>query len=131
MRAASVALACSGTVTTELALAGCPMVVGYRLGHVTHFLARFIIRTKLITLVNIAAGREIVPEFIQDRCNGPALAQAVGDLLDDRAAARRQVLAQNAALDSMGRAMGDPADRAADAVIAALKTPSLSRSDWL
>ena len=35
MKAATVALACSGTVTTELALAGCPMVVGYRLGPVT------------------------------------------------------------------------------------------------
>jgi lipid-A-disaccharide synthase len=123
MRAATVALACSGTVTTELALAGCPIVVGYRLGHVTHFLARFIIRTKLITLVNIAAGREIAPEFIQDRCNGPTLAEALAQRLDDPALAARQVAEQNTALDGMGRTMGDPADHAADAVIAVLQRP--------
>ncbi|MGA0600670.1 lipid-A-disaccharide synthase [Caulobacter sp. KR2-114] len=128
MRAADAALACSGTVTTELALAGCPMIVGYRLGHVTHFLARFIIRTPYITLVNIAAGREIAPEFIQDRCNGPALAQALAALLDDPAAAARQVAAQNAALDGMGRTMGDPADRAAEAVIAELGEQGLRRT---
>lgn len=120
MRAANAALACSGTVTTELAMAGCPMIVGYRLGNVTHFLARFIVRTRFITLVNIAAGREVAPEFIQDRCNGPALAQALGRLLDDPAATARQAAEQNAALDGMGRTMGDPADHAAEAVIAML-----------
>jgi len=120
MRAANVALACSGTVTTELALAGCPMVVGYRLGHVTHFLARFIIRTRFITLVNIAAGREIAPEFVQDRCNGAALAEVLARLLDDPAAAARQIVEQNGALDDMGRGIGDPAGRAADAVVSML-----------
>ena len=47
MKAATVALACSGTVTTELALAGCPMVVGYRLGPVTYALLKRLIRTPL------------------------------------------------------------------------------------
>jgi lipid-A-disaccharide synthase len=55
MKAATVALACSGTVTTELALAGVPMVVGYRLGHVTHAVLKRLIRTPYITLFNIAA----------------------------------------------------------------------------
>ncbi len=116
MRAASVALACSGTVTTELALAGRPMVVGYRLGQVTHFLARFIIRTPFITLVNIAARARVVPELIQDACNGPDLARELAKLLDDPALAARQVAAQNAALDGMGRDMGDPSERAADVI---------------
>ena len=116
MRAATVALACSGTVTTELALAGRPMVVGYRLGHVTHFLARFIIRTPYITLVNIAARARVVPELIQDACNGPDLAREVAKLLEGPALAARQVAAQNAALDIMGRDMGDPAERAADVI---------------
>jgi len=121
MRAATVALACSGTVTTELALAGCPMVVGYRLGRVTHFLARFIIRTPYITLVNIAARALVAPELIQDACNGPALAAELARRLDDPALAARQVAAQNAALDLMGRGMGDPAERAADVVVGMLQ----------
>ncbi|HEX7758791.1 MAG TPA: lipid-A-disaccharide synthase [Caulobacteraceae bacterium] len=121
MRAATVALACSGTVTTELALAGCPMVVGYRLGQVTHFLARFIIRTPYITLVNIAAGAPVVPELIQGACNGPALAREVTRRLDDPELAAAQVAAQNAALDGMGRHMGDPAQRAAAVVVDILR----------
>ena len=125
MRAATVALACSGTVTTELALAGCPMVVGYRLGHVTHFLARFIIRTKLITLVNIAAGREIAPELLQDACEGEALAREVARRLDDPALRERQAAEQSAALDKMGRGMPDPSEAAADALIDFLKARGL------
>ena len=121
MRAATVALACSGTVTTELALAGCPMVVGYRLGRVTYFLARLIVRTPYITLVNIAAKAPVAPELIQDDCNGPALAAALARRLDDPALAARQVAAQNAALDLMGRHMGDPAERAAEVVMGMLQ----------
>jgi lipid-A-disaccharide synthase len=121
MRAATAALACSGTVTTELALAGCPMVVGYRLGHVTHFLARFIIRTPFIVLANIASGREVTPEFVQDRCNGEALARALARLLDHPTAVAAQVAAQNSALEAMGQGVGDPSERAADVVVSMLK----------
>lgn len=120
MKAATVALACSGTVTTELAMAGCPMVVGYRLGNVTHLVARFLIRTPYITLINIAAQAFVAPEFIQDACNGPALAREIALRLDDSALRARQIAAQNAALDKMGRGLGDPATRAADAVLKVL-----------
>jgi lipid-A-disaccharide synthase len=78
MKAATVALACSGTVTTELALAGAPMVVGYRLGPVTHAILKRLIRTKYITLFNIAAQAFVAPELVQDDCNGAALAREVG-----------------------------------------------------
>jgi lipid-A-disaccharide synthase len=83
MKAATVALACSGTVTTQLALAGVPMVVGYRLGRLTYALLKPIIRTRYITLFNIAAGEEIAPERVQDACNGPALAAEIARRLDD------------------------------------------------
>jgi lipid-A-disaccharide synthase len=120
--AATVALACSGSVTTELALAGCPMVVGYRLGALTHAILKRLITTRYITLFNIAAGREVAPELVQDRCTGPALAATVGALLDDPERRAHQIERQNAALDAMGRQdIGDPAERAADAVIEILK----------
>ncbi len=68
MSAASVALACSGTVTTELATQKCPMVVGYKLGWVTWAIARlFLMKSKYITLSNIAVDEEIIPELIQTR----------------------------------------------------------------
>lgn len=117
MKAATVALACSGTVTTELALAGVPMVVGYRLGPVTHALLKRLIRTKYITLFNIAAQAFVAPELVQDDCNGPALAREAALRLDDPALRAAQIEAQYAALDKMGRGGPDPSEAAADAVL--------------
>jgi lipid-A-disaccharide synthase len=116
MKAATVALACSGTVTTELALAGCPMVVGYRIGEVSYQILRRLIRTRFITLFNIAAGEAVAPELIQKDCSGPALAAAVAERLDDPALRARQIAAQNAALEKMGRGGPDPSIRAAQVV---------------
>jgi len=117
MKAATVALACSGTVTTELALAGVPVVVGYRLGPVTYALLKRLIRTKYITLFNIAAQDFVAPELVQNDCNGPALAREVATRLDDPAARHAQVEAQYAALDKMGRGGPDPSEAAAEAVL--------------
>src|SRR5690606_5689802 len=73
-----VALACSGTVTTELAAQGAAIVVGYKLGWVTWAMARLVLmRSRFITLLNVAAGREGAPEFGQTRlapATGPGAA---------------------------------------------------------
>ncbi len=120
MRAATVALACSGTVTTELALAGCPMVVAYRVGRITYAILKRLLRTRYATLFNIAAGAEIAPEFLQNDCTPERLTAALAARLDDPLLRRQQVERQNAALQRMGQGGGDPAERAAAAVIEAL-----------
>jgi len=117
MAGATAALACSGTVSTELALAGPPVVVGYRIGAVTYAVLKRILRTPWISLVNVAAGRMIMPEFIQDRCTGDNLARAVSPLLDDPRARAEQVAGQQAALAQMGRGGPDPSEAAALAVL--------------
>ena len=124
MKAATVALACSGTVTTEVAMAGVPMVVGYRLGNLTHAILKHLIRTPYITLFNIAAKDFVAPELVQDDCNGPALAREVAKRLDDPELRRRQVEAQAAALLKMGRGGPDPSEAAADAVLTLLARPA-------
>ena len=116
MAAATVALACSGSVTTELALAGCPMVVGYRIGPMTYSILRHLIRTPYITLFNIAAQAFVAPEFVQAECTGEKLARAVAERLDDADLRARQVAAQDAALLKMGRGGPDPAEKAAEVV---------------
>ncbi|HTK34991.1 MAG TPA: lipid-A-disaccharide synthase [Caulobacteraceae bacterium] len=121
LRAGTLALACSGTATTELAMAGCPMVVGYRLGAATHAVLRRLIRTPYVVLLNIAAGEMIVPERIQGQCTGAILAADLAARLDDPALRAAQVAAQNAALDKMGRGQGDPAGLAAEAVLAIVR----------
>ncbi len=122
MAAATVALACSGSVTTELALLGCPMVVAYRVGALTYQVLRRLVTARFITLFNIAAGEAVAPEFIQADCTGERLAAALAERLDDPARRRRQIDAQFAALEAMGRDPGpSPADRAADVVLALLR----------
>ena len=120
MGGATLALACSGTLTLELAMAGRPMVVAYRVGSLTHVLLKRLITTRYITLFNIAAGEEIAPEFVQDDCTGEKLAGALGDRLTDPALCASQVERQNAALIQMGRGMVDPSETAADAIVALL-----------
>ena len=117
MKAATVALACSGTVTTELALAGCPMVVGYRLGPFTHAILKRLIRTRWITLFNIAAQDFVAPEMVQDDCNGADLAREIALRLDDPALRASQVARQDAALIKMGRGGPDANEAAANAIL--------------
>lgn len=118
--AATVALACSGTVTTELALAGAPVVVGYRIGRITYAILKRLLRTPWITLFNIAAGRFVAPEFVQHECTAENLAGAVAARLDDPGLRARQVAEQNAALELMGRGRPDPSEAAAEAVLKVL-----------
>ncbi|HMO42380.1 MAG TPA: lipid-A-disaccharide synthase [Phenylobacterium sp.] len=122
MKAATVALACSGTVTTELAMAGAPMVVGYRLAPLTYVILKRLIRTPYVTLFNIAAQDFVAPELIQQDCNGPALAREVGRRLDDAPLREAQVSAQFQALDKMGRGGPDPSEAAAQAVLDVVKS---------
>ncbi|WP_404979744.1 lipid-A-disaccharide synthase [Caulobacter segnis] len=123
--AGDVALACSGTVTTELALAGRPMVVGYKTGAITYAILKRLMKPRWITLFNIAADRTVAPEFIQDACEGEALARAVGELLDDPKRGARQTAEQYEALDRMGRGMPDPSEAAATAMIDFLRARGL------
>ena len=115
--AATAALACSGTVTTELALAGCPMVVGYRLGPVSYRLVMLVFKSPWVTMFNIAAQDEIAPELLQDDCEGAKLAAAVAARLDDEALRNAQIDAQFEAVRKMGRPEIDPSELAADAVL--------------
>jgi lipid-A-disaccharide synthase len=124
MGAATAALACSGTVTTELAQAGCPMVVAYRMGPFTNFAAQRLLRTRWITLFNVAAGRFIAPERIQGRCTGAVLAADIARLLDDPERRNRQAREQSAALEIMRGGIGDPAAAAAAAIIDVLEARS-------
>ena len=121
MVAATVALACSGTVTTELALAGTPMVVGYVTSDLTFALLKMLFKPRWVTLFNIAADDTVAPELLQTACTGEALAAEVGKRLDDPALRARQIAAQHAALDRMGRGMPDPSEAAATALLAFLK----------
>jgi lipid-A-disaccharide synthase len=119
MRGATLTLAASGTVATEVALAGSCMVIAYKVSWITYVLLKLVATTKLVCLINIAAKREIVPEMIQYLCTGPQIARKLAERLDSPALRARQAADQTEALALLGPKGGaDPSERAADAVIA-------------
>ena len=117
MAGCTAALAASGTVATELALCGAPMVIGYRIGELSYTVLKRLMRAKFVTLFNIAADREIAPERLQAQCTGESLAQSLSGLFSDPRRRTLQIADQNAALTLMGRGQGDPSERAALAIL--------------
>ncbi|MBB3882818.1 lipid-A-disaccharide synthase [Acetobacter oeni] len=119
--AAGAALTKSGTSTLELALAGVPMAVTYRVNPVTAAIARRLIRVPYVAMVNLLAGRRLVPELLQEQCRPDLLAATVVRLITDPAVAAAQragfadVLAGLRAAGAM-----EPADAAADEILAML-----------
>jgi lipid-A-disaccharide synthase len=93
LRAADVALCKSGTTTLEAAIADCPMIVAYRTGRISYAVARRLVKVPHIGLVNVVAGREVAPEFIQDAIVPSTMAAALVELLKPTSASRRRELA--------------------------------------
>ncbi|MBL6945943.1 MAG: lipid-A-disaccharide synthase [Rhodospirillales bacterium] len=115
--AADVALAASGTVSLELALAGLPAVIAYKTSPVTAWLARRLVRVRFANLVNIVLDREAVPELIQENCRADAIAEALETLLGDKEVGKTQISAAETALQMLGAGGPSPSHRAADAVL--------------
>jgi lipid-A-disaccharide synthase len=88
---ATAALAASGTVTLELALAGTPMVVGYKVEPLTGPIVRRMIKAHSVVLPNLVLGENVFPEFIQQDCTPSNLADALGRLLADGPERTRQL----------------------------------------
>jgi lipid-A-disaccharide synthase len=120
-RIARAALAKSGTVTLELALAGVPMVTAYKTGAVEAWIVLKAIDVKSVILANLVVGENVVPEFLQQDCTPEKLVPALREVLDDSKLRRRQVEAF-ARLDGI-MTTGDqpPGVRAADIVLATLR----------
>jgi lipid-A-disaccharide synthase len=120
-RIARAALAKSGTVTLELALAGVPMVAAYRAGAVEAWVMRRMIQVNSVILANLVVGENVVPEFIQQDCTPEKLLPALRDAMTESALRRRQLEAF-AKLDSiMSTGNRSPSVRAADIVLAAMR----------
>ncbi|MEO8623525.1 MAG: lipid-A-disaccharide synthase [bacterium] len=105
LRAADAAMCKSGTTTLEATVALCPMVVAYRVDRITYALARYVITIPFIGLVNVVAGKEIVPEFVQGALEPIAVANALEPLLDAGSPARAAMIQELARVRGM---LGEP-----------------------
>lgn len=128
--AAQAALAASGTVALELALARLPAVIAYRLNPVTVALYRRLIRVKYVNLVNLMLDRMLVPELLQEECRPDRLAAELGRLLDDPAARQAQVDGVAEVARWLGQGDVPPSERAARVVLDRIaKTPRRETRD--
>jgi lipid-A-disaccharide synthase len=117
-RIARAALAKSGTVTLELALAGVPMVAAYRGTAIEAWVARRMVRVPTVILANLVIGENVVPEFIQEDCVAANLVPALRDVLGDTPARRRQIEAFGRLDGIMTTGARNPSQIAADVVLA-------------
>ncbi len=116
-RHARAALAASGTVTLELALAGIPHVAAYRIALIEGLIARMVLQVPTVILANLVLGEMVVPEFLQTRCTVAHLAPALAEVLGDTPARARQEEAFKRLDAILGADNVSPSERAAGAVL--------------
>jgi lipid-A-disaccharide synthase len=115
--ASNAALTKSGTATLELALAGVPMVVTYRVNPITAWIVRRSVKVKYASLLNLLAEREVIPELIQEDCTPEKLAAVLRGLLTEPSVRAAQVAAYRPVLEKLRPPAGSPSEAAAAAVL--------------
>lgn len=123
-KACDVAIVVSGTVALELAYAGVPHVLVYKTGILNYLILRLMVKVKHAHLVNILLKQEVVPELLQGKCEGEAIAQKVIDLMSDEKIRQEQLdkFSELRALIGVGEEE-KPSKKAAKYVLEVLKEP--------
>ena len=129
--ASDAALAASGTVVLELALASVPMVIAYRPSPISGWLAARLIRLPYVGLVNILLGRPVVPELLRGECRPDALAATALPLLNDGAARQSQLDAFREIRALLDPGEMPPSERAADLVLALASGIEPGQIGWI
>jgi lipid-A-disaccharide synthase len=114
---AHVALTASGTVTLELALAGTPMVVGYRVDAIAAPFLRSLLKVPTVVLANLVLGENVFPELLQEECEPELLAAQMELLLKNTPERARQLAALEKIPQRLALEHGAPSDAAAEVVL--------------
>ena len=117
IKASNVAMAASGTVALELAIASVPHIIAYRLSPVSIWLARRILKIQFVNLSNILLGREVVPELIQERAVPGNIKAHMVELLRKDALYDRQMEGFDKVKKLLGLGEQTPSENAADVII--------------
>lgn len=122
--AADAAIAASGTVALELAIAGTPHIIAYRVNAATAWIARRLLTTKYANLINILFDAPVIPELIQDDCTVDAIVSSITPLLKPGHEVERQKRSLKEAAHLLGASSTPPSVRAARAVLARIGNPA-------
>lgn len=116
--AANAALAASGTVALELAMARVPYCIAYKMNPISSFLAPLVVKGKYVNLVNILADKLIVKEFLLKNCRADWLANEVDLLLSDETYRQTQISQASQVLNLLGAGQSEtPSDKVADILL--------------
>lgn len=115
--AADAAIAASGTVSLELAMAGVPSLIAYRLSPLTAFFAKRLIRVNYASIVNLILDKPAIPEFLQENCTPTAMTPALADLLRSSTGKQQQMSEIAEALGALNPGDEQPSVAAARVVL--------------
>jgi lipid-A-disaccharide synthase len=121
-RTARAALAASGTVTLELALAQVPTVVAYRVGYIEGEIARRLISVESASLPNLILGRKLLPEFIDRGWNAQDLAESVARIMENGVPRQQQLDGFDEVRALMSKGILTPSASAAALVLQQIRT---------
>lgn len=120
--AARCAMACSGTISLELAMARLPSVIAYKLNRLTYGLFRRFIKIDYASLVNLMHNKLVVPELIQEDCSAETLADSIDTLLSDAKVRAEQMAGLIDVANWLGKGQFVPSERAAETVLNVVKS---------
>lgn len=116
---ADAAIAASGTVGMELAKAGCPHIIAYKINPLTSMLVKKMVKVSYAHLVNILLNKEAVPEFLQEKCTVEFIEPEVSRLLEDQTSSQQADFMK--VMDMLGaKEKKTPGDKAAEVVLSYL-----------
>jgi lipid-A-disaccharide synthase len=115
MQRTFVGIVASGSATLEAAYFRLPFVLIYKVAWPTYLAARLVVNVKYLGMPNVLADKEVVPEFIQHRARGRAIAKAVLRLIDELSAREQMISEFDAIIAKLGE--GGASDRAANAIV--------------
>ena len=127
MRLARAALAASGTVTLELALAGTPTVVAYKVDKAISTL-RFLVKVPSVVLANLVVGKNVYPEFLQEACTAENLADALRALFKDTSERAAQLEGLALVPQKLQLAASSPSEAAAAVVLSVANDQAAGKS---
>ncbi len=126
--ACEVALAASGTVALELAFAGVPAVISYKLSPLTAFIARLLLKISYYSLINLTLDRLVTPEHMQVECRTENLVPDLSKLFTDQAARQCQLDGYEEALVKLGKGSVSPGETGAKRILETIRTTRPDRT---